>query len=270
MALATGEPLDRERILAGLGQETKVALTRFDLYPEIDSTNQVLLTRAAMESIHGHLCMAEFQSAGRGRQGRSWVMPKGAGLCLSLGWRFGLPPQRLTALGLACGVGMIRAVRAIGVREAGLKWPNDVIWNGRKLGGILVELKGGQRGPCDAVIGVGLNVAFPVGEGAAIDQPWVDLATVLGDRVSRNDLASRILGQLVEMLPIFARQGFPAFQEEWRGYHAWWGRRVVIRQPDGVEEGKVRDIDADGALILSVNGAPRRYCSGEISLRMVS
>jgi BirA family biotin operon repressor/biotin-[acetyl-CoA-carboxylase] ligase len=267
MAPVTVEPLGRERILVELTPQTEAALERFDIYPEVDSTNQVLLNRAAMESIHGHLCMAEFQSAGRGRQGRPWLMPQGAGLCLSLGWRFGLPPRHLTALGLACGVGVVRALSAMGISDAGLKWPNDVIWNGRKLGGILVELKGNRGGACDAVIGVGVNVAFPVGEGLTIDQPWVDMAAILGAPVSRNDLAARILVNLIDILPIFERLGFPAFREEWRGYHALRGRRVVMRQPTCEEEGEIRDIDADGALILWVNGEPRRYHAGEISLR---
>jgi len=264
------EPLDRERILAGLPPASREALVRLDLYGEADSTNQVLLDRAAEGSIHRHVCLAEFQRAGRGRHGRPWVMPRGAGVCLSMGWRFAMPLQHLAALSLACGVIVMRAFRAIGIHGAGLKWPNDVLWQRQKLGGILVEMKGSPEGSQDAVIGIGLNVAFPEAD-IPIVQPWTDLAALMGHPVSRNDLAAQLIHQLLEALPVYKQQGFAAFLEEWRAYHAMEGRHVTLSLPNGkAVEGEIQDIDAEGALVLSVNGGRRRFLAGEISLRTIS
>ncbi len=265
------EYLDHAAIVAGLTALARQLLIRLDLYLTVDSTNQVLLDRLANESIHGQVCLAEFQTAGRGRRGNRWITPFGAGICLSLGWRFEMPPNSLSALGLATGVGIMRVLEALGVQGVGLKWPNDVLWNGRKLGGILVEAKGGARGFTDVVIGVGLNVAFPEEKLDAIDQPWVDIATIVGRRVSRNELAARLLCALFEILEACERQGLSGFIEEWRRYDLLRGTQVALSLPNGdTIVGEAQDIDPEGALLVSVNGRIERYCSGEIQLRKVT
>ena len=262
------EYLDQDHILAGLSSLAQRLLAQLDLYLEIDSTNQVLLERLAAGSIHGHVCLAEFQTAGRGRRGSHWITPFGAGICMSLGWRFEMPPRSLIALSLAVGVGIMRVLGALGISGAGLKWPNDVLWNGRKLGGILVETKGGRGGRDDAVIGIGLNVAFPKRQVDAIDQPWIDMVTILGRRVSRNALAADLINELFGILKACEQEGLARFIEAWRRYDLLRGTQVAVSLPNGdTIGGESQGIDREGALLVYADGHIERYCSGEIHLR---
>lgn len=257
--------------MAGLSPLARRLLTRLDLYLEVDSTNQRLLDRLAQESIHGHVCLAEFQTAGRGRRGSRWITPFGAGICMSLGWRFEMPPSSLIALSLATGVGIMRVLEALDISGTGLKWPNDVLWNGRKLGGVLVEVKAGTGAYTDVVIGIGLNVAFPESKIDVIDQPWVDMETILGRRVSRNELAAGLIGELLGILDACAEEGLARFTQEWQRYDLLRGAEVALSLPDGeVIVGVSQGIDSEGALLVCANGRTERYCSGEIQLRRVT
>jgi len=152
------ELLDRERILAGLTATARAGVSRLETYSVLDSTNRYLLTGAQEGWPSGAVCLAEQQTAGRGRQGRSWLTPFGASLAYSLLWRFAGPLEALSGLSLATGLAVARVLKGAGVSEVGLKWPNDVWWQGRKLGGILLE-SGGSAGDFYVVAGVGLNLA---------------------------------------------------------------------------------------------------------------
>lgn len=118
------EYLNQDRIEAELTPLARQLLGRLDIYREIDSTNQVLLDRIAEGSIHGHVCLAEFQTAGRGRRGNRWIMPLGAGICMSLGWRFETPSSSPTRLSLVTGIGIMRTLQGFGIQGAGIKWPD--------------------------------------------------------------------------------------------------------------------------------------------------
>jgi BirA family biotin operon repressor/biotin-[acetyl-CoA-carboxylase] ligase len=156
----------------------------------------------------------------------------------------------------------------MGVTDCGLKWPNDLLWRGQKLGGILVETRRCRRDDFAAVIGIGINCAFAPKPQAAIDQPWTDLATALGYIPSRNLLAARLLAELVSLLSHYARSGFTDFVDEWREYDVMRGRRVTLITPTGNVSGKALGIDQDGALMVSTNGMTQRHWAGEISLRI--
>ncbi len=261
------EYLNQDRIEAELTPLARQLLGRLDIYREIGSTNQVLLDRIAEGSIHGHVCLAEFQTAGRGRRGNRWIMPLGAGICMSLGWHFETPSSSPTRLSLVTGIGIMRTLQGFGIQGAGIKWPNDVMWRGRKLGGVLLEVSGGSSGFIGVIIGVGLNVAFPEQEIDVIDQPWIDIATIAGQKISRNSLTAMLLCGLFEVLCAYEQQGWARFIEEWRRYSLLRGETVRLSLPNGGSIiGKTQGIDPEGALLVCVNGRIERYWSGEVSL----
>lgn len=263
------ELLDQEHILASLAAAAAIP-TRFDVCFETSSTNQVLLERLSDCAIHKHVCMTEYQSAGRGRRGRRWVAPLAHSLCLSVGWHLNSQPDSATALSLAVGVGLMRVLGRFGVQGAGLKWPNDVLWRGRKLAGILIELKGESAGPCQVVIGIGLNVRAAQSMQQQIEQPWIGLVEILERDISRNQLAAAIVGELFDLLPGFETNGFSRFASEWRVHDLAQGKTVKLDLPGEAVIGQAQGVDMGGALLLSVNGQIRRYVSGDVSLQLAA
>lgn len=237
------------------------------------STNRELLERPAPPPGRVDVCIAEFQTAGRGRHGRRWSAPFGAALCLSAGWHFADAPPDLPALTLAVGVAARRALeRAAGVRPQ-LKWPNDLVHDERKLGGILVELAAEAHGPCHVVAGLGINVAVPPEQLAAVSD-WprgaVDLAGA-GGPPERAALAAALIDELARTFAAYADTGFAAFADEWRHDDYLRDRRVRIDTAGTRLDGIARGIDADGALrVECADGALRRIVSGDVSVRVAS
>jgi BirA family transcriptional regulator, biotin operon repressor / biotin---[acetyl-CoA-carboxylase] ligase len=235
----------------------------------LDSTNSELARRAARGDIDRHLLAAEWQTAGRGRRGRGWTSVVGGSLTFSLGWRFEQGAGYLSALPLAVGLALAVALEAEGFASIELKWPNDLIHDGRKLGGILVELSGDALGPSLAVIGVGLNVRLPPGARREIGQPVADLSGMTDGRtIDRNPLLARIAVELVGMLESYAGTGFAPLRAAWQRRHALHKKPVQVLLPDGGRvRGEVVGVDADGALVLDSGGRRLRFVSGEVSLR---
>jgi len=273
--LAPGfERLDAERIRAELDPRTRAWHRRLDCHAEVTSTNQVLLDRAREQAIDGHLCLAEHQRAGRGRQGRPWTMPWGAGLCLSLGFRLDPMSMAPACLGIAAGIGAVRAIRRTGLAAAGLKWPNDMLFHDRKLGGILVEARMTPSGGGIAVVGIGINVAWPpflstFGDPPGdLGQPHIDIRTALGRRVSRNALAASVISEVSQVLHAIEDHGFDTLRAEWAAYDLVVGRPVRVLSLEGVVTGEARRLDPSGALIVAVGRTLRRFHSGEVSLRL--
>lgn len=262
--------LDPPAIEAGLRPSARNRVSALEVLVETDSTNQRLAELPAQEA-HGRVCLAEYQHAGRGRRGSSWVMPLGAGLCLSVGWRFAALPKSFPALSLAVGTLAARVLGNLGVDDLLLKWPNDLFHRQRKLGGILVEVRAEAGGPCTVVVGLGLNVAVPERSALSIDQPWVDLRRILGpDLPSRSRLAAELISALLGGLEAFGTEGFAPFAADWAKHDAVRGRTVELRFPGSSIVGQARGVDEDGALLLSVNGYLQRYTAGELSLRALS
>jgi BirA family biotin operon repressor/biotin-[acetyl-CoA-carboxylase] ligase len=186
-------------------------------------------------------------------------------------WRYPQGASALSGLSLAVGVAVIRALRSFGAGEAQLKWPNDVLWRGRKLAGILVELSGDALGPSAVVVGVGVNVRLSRAMKGRIDQPAADLETACGREVDRNVVLGTLVTELAAILETFAIGGFAPLREEWERYHAHQGCRVTVTLPGGARDnGVARGIGDDGALLFETGNALRRLHSGEISLRASS
>ena len=254
--------LDGARIRAALNPEARAALEVIEIHRSIDSTNTHLSERVTARHA---ACLAEHQRAGRGRVGRRWVSPFGANLYCSVAWTFEALPPGIQALALAAGAAVAQAIDADGRLGVRLKWPNDLVAADRKLGGVLVEMRGEPPGITRVVVGVGINVRMPAAAGTGIDQPWTDLAT-LGAATARNALAASVLDALVAMLTRFARDGFAASYDSWSARDALRGRDIAVSGDGKPLRGIARGIDRDGALRLEVNGAVRRMIVGEVSL----
>jgi BirA family biotin operon repressor/biotin-[acetyl-CoA-carboxylase] ligase len=264
------EPLEAERVLAGMPAEARALVAALELHPSVDSTNRLLLQRAAQGAACGGVCLAEHQTEGRGRRGRGWVSPYGASLYASVLWRFDLAPAALGPLSVAVGVLVAGALESLGAEGIGLKWPNDVLWSSRKLAGILIEMTAEANGPALAVVGVGVNVQMPARAASGIDQPWTDLSRVLGRPVDRHAVASAVLGRLLSGLERFAVQGFAPLRGDWERLDLTRGRRVRVASGATVVEGDGLGLDADGALLVATEAGTLRCLSGEVSVRLAA
>lgn len=260
------EFLDAARIVQGLG--SAASRVRLTLADEADSTSTRLTAAAQQGAPSGTCVAAEWQSAGRGRRGRAWQSALGASLTFSILWRFERGPGHLAGLSLAVAVAVARALERCGVKGVGVKWPNDLVADWKKLAGILVETSGDLLGPTAAVIGVGVN--YRLGEAllARIDQPAVDCVSLAAEPPSRNALLAALIAELVAGLARFEREGFAAFREDWKARHAYAGRRVTVLAPGAApREGEVIDLAEDGALVVRLDGTATRLTAAEISLR---
>jgi BirA family transcriptional regulator, biotin operon repressor / biotin---[acetyl-CoA-carboxylase] ligase len=263
------ELLDGARILAGMSGSARGQVSLLELRRVVDSSNAVLLGGLRAGAMrHGAVVFAEQQTRGRGRRGRQWVSPFGRNLYCSFAWRFDAGVAALGGLSLVIGMGALRALARVGVPGVMLKWPNDLVVGGAKLGGILIEIDGEFSGPVTAVVGVGINVSMPADAAAAIGQAWTDLATVCGRHVGRNELASALLDACFGILGEFAEHGFGHFLAEWARVDALAGEQVSVSAGEGSAlQGRANGIDADGALRLLTEQGELRLSGGEISVR---
>ena len=264
-----GELLDAARIRGQLPRAVRERVKALDTTWSIASTNTALLERAFPPVGRGEVLLAEYQSAGKGRRGRTWVAPPGGAICLSLSWTFPAVSQDLGALGLVIGVCAVRALQSLGLRSVELKWPNDLLHTGRKLGGILIELRAEASGPACAVIGLGLNVAL--GEallkriGATGIVP-TDLRHA-GLGAPRNAVVADLLTAIVQGLIEFERAGLKPFLAEWRDADALRGHAVNVIEATGMTQGLARGIDVHGALLVETAQGLQRFISGDVSVR---
>ncbi|BFM10308.1 bifunctional biotin--[acetyl-CoA-carboxylase] ligase/biotin operon repressor BirA [Simiduia litorea] len=256
--------LDVDVINASLGPELQQSL-HITSFLQTDSTS-VRAMEAAADAAHGRAFIAEQQTAGRGRRGRAWVSPFGANIYLSLVWSFQGGAAALSGLSLAVGVACARVLRTSGADQVALKWPNDLLVDGKKLGGILLEMTGDPAGECQVVIGIGINVAMPSEQAESIDQAWVDLRG-LGVTLSRNALVAKLLAELVAVLEHFALEGFAGFKAEWLALDAFANQIVTLSSAARAVSGLAQGVDDSGALIVSVDGERRLFHGGEVSLR---
>lgn len=258
------ELLEAGRLRAGLSPATAACLRALEVAWTVDSTNSELLRRPPGPGVE--VLLAERQSAGRGRLGRRWISPLGGQVCLSLRRGFDGGLARLGGLSLVAGVAVAEALRACGYASVGLKWPNDLVADGRKLAGLLVEGGGEHGGPVHAVIGVGINVDLgQAPEG--IDQPWTDLARLGGHPASRHQIAIAVLDALVPALELFDQEGLAAFLPRYAALDVLAGHRVRVLDSRGGFEGQALGLAPDGALRVAAGDGERRVHAGEVSVR---
>lgn len=257
--------LDPQAIRAALDVRSAAALASLDVLARVDSTNAWLLRR---EDARTRACVAEYQSAGRGRQNRAWASPFAANLYFSLAHAIESPRAPLGALSLAVGVALAERLQALGVRGVGLKWPNDLLVDGAKLGGILIEHRGEAGGQARVVVGVGLNVAMDRNQARAVDQPWTRLADCMAECPLRSVLAGRLLDAVIDALLVFQANGFAPFHARWQRLDAARDRAVTVDDGQLQRAGTARGIGADGALQVEIDGRVTPLYAGDVSLRI--
>jgi len=263
------ELLDPALILGALSVAGGARLARLEIHDQLASTNDRLMADAALQAAAGTVCLAERQTAGRGRRGRTWVSPFGTNLYLSLLWRYPFGPAAVGGVSLAAGAAVAGVLGRLGVADLGLKWPNDLLWRHRKLGGLLLEVAGEAQGPSHLVVGLGLNLRLDADQGRAIDQPWADLREALGGTApGRNRLAAALIEGLLEMLERYGDLGLKPFLGEWAGFDLLRGQRVRLQQGERLIVGDYAGIDPDGALRLNTAEGLQRFHSGEVSVRL--
>lgn len=249
-------------------------LHELEILPVIDSTNAHVMRRIRSGSLsllpgQTHVCMAEMQTAGKGRRGRQWVSPFGHNLYLTLFREFASGASGLEGLSLVIGTALVRALEEWGFSGLGLKWPNDVLWQEQKLAGILIEISGDLAGTCQVVIGLGLNLRQNGINMSAIDQPWTTLSHLGFCQHDRNRLFGSILEHQLNALDRFQERGFADFARDWNELDVAAGRQVQLVSAAGVVSGLGRGVDQRGALLLQTEAGIHSFLGGEISLRAV-
>lgn len=263
------ELIDSSRVKALLSSPARELLSVLDVRDQVDSTNSLALQRAQETPQSGYVVVAEQQSAGRGRRGRKWVSPYGCNIYCSVVWQFQNGAAALEGLSLAVGVAVARALKAVGAEEIGMKWPNDVVWKGHKLAGILLEMIGDAAGYCQVVIGIGINVKMAENVAAAdIDQPWTDVNTAAGGGISRNQLLASLLSELLPGLAEFEAKGFAAFRAAWSAMDIMLNKDVAIQLGDRIVIGTAAGVGDNGSLALDTESGRQWFHGGEVSLRL--
>jgi len=270
------EPLEAAAICAALSPQVRRRIRRLEAVWSVESTNAVLLARSDLPPGLADILIAEHQTAGRGRLGRTWHAPPGGSICVSIGWSFPELPPHLAALGLAVGVCALRALRAHipGTPQGALalKWPNDLMLDDRKLGGILIEMRAESAGPTYVVVGLGINLALGaklLQQVAATGTRAADLASAGADPRRRNALAAGLAAEIVDGLARFGDEGLRSFLDEWLAADSLCGRAVTVRTSQSSWPGIARGIDASGALLVETAQGMQKVLSGDISVRPV-
>jgi BirA family transcriptional regulator, biotin operon repressor / biotin---[acetyl-CoA-carboxylase] ligase len=267
---APSELLDSARIQKTLSPEARSRVRQIEVAWTLPSTNTALLARTDLPFGQSDVCLAEYQSAGRGRRGRTWLAPPCASICLSLSWSFPIVPRDLGSLSLVTGVCVLRALQDQCLEGIQLKWPNDLQFERRKLGGILIEMRAESEGPTYVVIGVGLNVCLGTAllkQIAAAGTEATDLKSAGLRAPSRNVIVASMVEALVHGLIDFEKHGLRPFIEEWRRADALRGRMVTVHAGDQQEAGLARGVDIGGALLVETTRGLKKFVSGEVSVR---
>ncbi|WP_273431544.1 biotin--[acetyl-CoA-carboxylase] ligase [Chitinibacter tainanensis] len=258
------EWLDLHTLNGYLPADTELSITLADT---LDSTNRQLLKNPQ----HGHVLACEWQTGGRGRLGRRWLGALGGSLMFSMAWQFAGGPAQLAGLSLAVGAMVAETLAAAGVRDIGLKWPNDLLLpattGSAKVGGILIEMQGDALGPAQVVIGIGLNLQFPAHWQAELGQSAASLQAA-GLALGRNALLAALLSRLECGLRDFAHSGFAPLLPVWESYSAWQGEQVQVLAPTGAtQSGVLLGLAADGSLRLGTAAGEQLIHTGDVSLR---
>lgn len=249
-----------------------------EVFMTLDSSNTQVMKRYQEGCAHPLVILAEKQTAGRGRRGRVWHSPFAGSIYLTVGWVFTEGVAALEGLSLIIGLKVVEVLQRFGANDLQLKWPNDVYWDKRKLAGILIDVQGDPAGVCQVAIGIGINVNLQEAQSSFIDQPWVDLATVIKNRpISRNQIVAALLNDLVPVLKTLPDKSFSAYQHAWQAYDLCYGRDVIVQSGNSVMVGRACGVNSQGAygihLIKDGSDADTpsaiQYVSGgEISLRL--
>lgn len=257
-------PLNQAQILTELTPELQAALQQIYIFPSLDSTNTWLLEQP---NTCFSVCLAEEQTAGRGRRGRTWQSPNSGNIYFSFRWCFQAVPANYGCLGLVVGVAVAEALAAYGLQGQMLKWPNDIYYQGQKLGGILLQTAQPLQ---QVVIGIGLNTGMQRASITNIDQAWCDLSEILQESIDRNRLIAAILKALIPALQAFPHFNMFEFQQQWQRWDWLADQAVRIDTGKEVLQGKACGLDEQGQLQVALaDGSRRAFSSADVSVRQL-
>ncbi|GAB57035.1 BirA family transcriptional regulator, biotin operon repressor [Glaciecola punicea ACAM 611] len=262
------ELLSHSQIQAALPASSQGNAFLIQIENLVSSTNDIV--KAKSHSVpyvdSGYCCLAEAQSAGRGRRGRNWVSPYASSLYLSMLWRFTGGHQAMTGLSLMVGVIINETLQSLEVLNCQLKWPNDVYHEQKKLAGVLIEVEGQVGATTSAIIGIGININLPANV-QGINQAFTDLSSITKKPISKNQLAAALIHKLWQNLPIFEAHGMAPFMARWKDCDLYYKKHITIVAGDKIITGTGNGIDNTGALLLDINGSIKAFHGGEISVR---
>ena len=258
--------LNQQQIFQYIPSPIQALISEFVIYPVVSSTNDAVAQSLQKKSQSGVVCLAEMQSAGRGRRGRTWLSPPAGTFYGSVGWVFNEGFQVVEGLSLAIGVAVIQALNTCGVEGLQLKWPNDIVWQGKKLGGILIEMNAEVGGNCQVVVGVGVNLALPQTVKTQIDQEVTDLREICPN-LNRQQITAALISQIVQVLSDYAVKGFKYYRQTWQSYDALFGLSVKVLGLAQMIEGTATGIDEQGAFLIKTATGIEAISGGEVSIR---
>ena len=262
-----------ERIETLLPEDVRSHIESLQVEWTLESTNTKLLDAWPPAAGFASVLLAEHQTGGRGRRGRSWVAPPGGAVCLSVSWQYAELPADLSALSLIVGLCVVNALHELGVEGVSLKWPNDLVTANGKLGGILIEMRAEAGGPVHVVIGIGLNVLLDDEARATVKAAGNVADDVRAHRDPAPDRNAMVAGVLRRMLPAlreFPRHGLKPHLSHWNACDALFGREVNVENVGQITRGVARGIDAHGALLVETPAGVHRFISGEVSVRVTT
>lgn len=269
--------LEQENIIKNISSELSDQIQDIKIFQSIDSTSSYVmeLSQSGKLALSGNkvfVCVAEQQTAGKGRRGRPWVSPFGHNLYFTVARQFNAGLSELEGLSLVIALAVTRVLEENKFNGLGIKWPNDILWQGKKLAGILLEISGDPTGLSQVLIGLGLNVSANPHAMADVDQAWVDLKTISGKVPDRNKLLAELLSEIIKVIDEFESKGFAAFKEEWASFDALKDQEVELKthsnQSTGIL-GKVMGVNNQGALLLQTKNGIETFHGGELSPRPV-
>lgn len=261
------EWLNQQAIWQHIPLSVQPYITHLNLQQRVSSTNDIVAQHLQLYKKSGIVCIAEMQNSGRGRRGRTWLSPPAGTFYGSVGWLFSQGFGVLEGLSLAVGVAVIQALESCGVHDLSLKWPNDILWHGKKLGGVLIEVNAEMDGVCAVVVGVGVNLSLPQAIKEQIEQPTVDIKEIMGKILNRQHVTAALISHIVSLLKDYAHHGFGVWQQQWQHYDALYGQEVEILGLADSLTGIAQGIDNTGALIINTATGQQLISGGEVSLR---
>ena len=274
--------LDKKLVFSYLTDEVGKCLSGLDVLQVTTSTNDAVLNSSALQSGGYFACLANQQTAGRGRNGNVWQSPSNAHIYMSVGSVLDVSITKdIAGLSLACGVAVTRLLKEMGF-NAGLKWPNDVLVDDKKLAGILIETRIKSK-EVVVVVGLGLNVDMPESAAKDIDQPWTDLRSLVtnndyhllgelldGKNLNRNYIAAKLIEKIMQSMSQYVETGFASFNEDWHEFDILSGREVIVRTSDEDLIGRVTGFNRDHSVVVMINNQEKKYYAADIKLKLNS
>lgn len=270
--------LEQEKINQHIPADIKEKIQDIQIFQSISSTSSYVMElsqkgQLTLKDKKLFVCVAEQQTAGKGRRGRPWISPYGHNLYFTIAREFSTGISELEGLSLVISLAVTRVLTRNQIHDLGIKWPNDILWQGKKLAGILLEISGDPTGLSEVLIGLGLNINANPKVMEGVDQAWVDLKTISGNVPDRNKLLAELLVEISMMLDEFEQNGFSVFKSEWEENDALRNQQVELKthnnQATGIV-GEVLGVNNQGALLLGTKDGEETFHGGELSPRLLN